>query len=150
MSGLAPINKARPCWVYVISDGAGICKIGLAVDVQARLGQLQAGNPRVLRIAAAWRFWNVAQAEAIEGFTLANTGRHRPNWMFGEWRQCAAAPLCRLVERNIASFARLRVSEWGQLSAPRLLRLRSAVMAGGGLRILGRSGWAAGTGRAAA
>lgn len=35
----------QPCYVYVICDTMGSCKIGVASNVQQRLKQIQTGNP---------------------------------------------------------------------------------------------------------
>lgn len=43
-------NNGKPKWVYVISDGHGNYKIGLADNPESRRGELQTGNPFPLQI----------------------------------------------------------------------------------------------------
>lgn len=49
--------------VYVITDDCGATKVGVAVDVNVRLGTLQNGNPRPLRVAF---YQKVSNPYAIE------------------------------------------------------------------------------------
>lgn len=130
--------SASPCWVYVITDGAGCHKVGIALDVDARLGQLQAGNPRPLRVHAAWRLWNVDQAWCVEQFALLNCGRHRPAWMVGEWRTGRLDALARYVARIIARFDRQRVAAFGRHAAPRIHGKQAAITRAGGPTVIAR------------
>jgi hypothetical protein len=64
--------------LYVISEGeAGPVKIGRSISAPSRLCSLQTGNPRPLRILAAWevRADEINEAEStlheeLEGFAL--------------------------------------------------------------------------------
>jgi predicted GIY-YIG superfamily endonuclease len=42
------------CVVYVIGENNGPYKIGLGHDPERRLFQIQAGNPRPLRVYGVW------------------------------------------------------------------------------------------------
>jgi hypothetical protein len=76
----APARR-NPSFVYVAEDSHGRVKIGVSADPNARLAQLQTGNPLSMRMAyvAAVKSDNGAGIERAAHETLA---RHRQS---GEW-----------------------------------------------------------------
>lgn len=57
------VAAGRPArWVYVIQCGEFI-KIGIADDVQRRIGDLQVGNPMKLTLLRKFKAWDAARME---------------------------------------------------------------------------------------
>jgi hypothetical protein len=77
-------------WLYFIQEGdSGPIKVGRSTDPWKRLDTLQSGNPRQLRLIAAYRVGKTAHV--IERNTHREFIAHR---MIGEWY----APVERLVD----------------------------------------------------
>ncbi len=71
--------------VYVISDGNGLFKIGKAVDVSARIKQLQTGNGRKLQLIAFFMCPDDQSAYRLESAAHEALASRRS---VGEWFDC--------------------------------------------------------------
>lgn len=72
----------KPCYVYVISDGAGCVKIGKAVSIQTRMSELQCGNRNKLSLIVSIMVPNETKAYELESYLhklLKKSNAH------GEW-----------------------------------------------------------------
>lgn len=58
------VTADRTGYVYVIQDGAGLCKIGRAKDVKKRLQTLSTASSSPLTLIAFWECENAGQREA--------------------------------------------------------------------------------------
>lgn len=74
--------KRRPCYVYAIISGSRHVKVGISVDPEARLRELQGGNQHRLYMLATWRFKSAQEAYAAEQSIHRRMRRHRT---IGEW-----------------------------------------------------------------
>lgn len=68
--------------VYVIQDARGAVKIGITVNVSARLSELQVGNPHELTVAYRLLVDNRALAQEIESILHR---RYAADALRGEW-----------------------------------------------------------------
>ncbi|WP_301121065.1 GIY-YIG nuclease family protein [Mycolicibacterium fortuitum] len=75
------VTPASRRWVYFIADGAGHVKIGYAVNVAARLAELQCGNVLPLKVLAILKGGCEAERALHERFA-----EHRVR---GEWFRLA-------------------------------------------------------------
>jgi hypothetical protein len=55
------LERNPSCWVYVVSDGEHLTKIGHALDVERRFARCT-DRPTRLHPSAAWRFASIAEA----------------------------------------------------------------------------------------
>lgn len=74
---------ARPRYIYLIQCGAYV-KIGVATEVEARLSELQIGNPAKLILIWKSSYFTRAQAYRIERRTHGLLASYRTS---GEWFQ---------------------------------------------------------------
>lgn len=77
ISSIEPRDKP---WLYFIQEGGddGLVKVGLAKNPRRRVGELQTGNGRKLRIIAA-------MPDADEHIEAMVHGKLRQGWCSGEW-----------------------------------------------------------------
>lgn len=73
--------------VYAISDGDEFHKIGVAVNVEKRIKQLQTGNPRKLILSAFVRCKSQTQAYLIESAAKRSLAEFKA---VGEWFRCSS------------------------------------------------------------
>lgn len=95
--------KQKATWIYVVSDGTAI-KIGLCDHVESRMADLQGGNPRRLKLHAAWHMRAYDYAYWVEQAVLRAGRRHR---VCGEWLAAKPEAVTRLVNgilRNVSGF----------------------------------------------
>ena len=56
-------KKSREGYVYLVEAGEGLYKIGAATDVEARIAQLQTGNPHEIQLRHCFPALNALNAE---------------------------------------------------------------------------------------
>lgn len=99
----AAIDKRQELghWIYGISDGEAI-KVGYAMDIEARLRDLQVGNPRELVVVYRFRVrqWKKAHAEIVsaKNWERWHHKKLREFRLRGEWFRAEALPV--LMELN--------------------------------------------------
>ena len=62
--------------VYIISDGSGYLKIGVAASLEKRVKQLQTGNPNELKVIGVIRCANRTEAGQMEARGTNGTQSH--------------------------------------------------------------------------
>ena len=72
--------------VYVITDGSGYVKIGVAKNVEERMRQLQTGNPHELKIIKTFDVDDDLKAESMLHRHFSDRRAKEPIWThFTEW-----------------------------------------------------------------
>lgn len=102
-----PRDGAHGCYVLVITEGGDeFCKIGSAGTVAYFLQQPQNGNPRRLRLVAAWHVPSRAVALAVKCRALNGAGLLRLEGR--DWLECHPDAAVSFVR---CAMARLGVAE---------------------------------------
>ena len=68
--------------VYIISDGSGYLKIGVAASLEKRVKQLQTGNPNELKVIGVIRCANRTEAGQMEArlHRILDACKYRNEW----------------------------------------------------------------------
>lgn len=97
--------------MYVISDIFGQCvKIGEAKDINKRLLQLQAGNPRRLYVHRAFWFQNKQYAQFVENQSHHGAKDRGFERLQSEWFRCSPSEAHNLI---LSTIDFLRISSFG-------------------------------------
>ena len=91
------------CFVYIITDDGGLCKIGISNSPNVRVSTIRTERGRSLRCFKTFRFRSREEAYYIEQATLVGCGRRRVG---GEWISCEPSVLERLVLKRIGNLGR--------------------------------------------
>ena len=101
MATYGHMSKATAWRVYILAEeGNEFCKIGSAANPKYRIDQLQAGNPRRIRMVSAWRLCNRDAALAVESLALKNAGLLRLDRR--DWLQCTPEAAIAFVRSALA------------------------------------------------
>lgn len=93
-------------FVYLISDGE-FRKIGKATNVKSRLGSLQTGNPRLLKVERLITCRSSSEAHLVESFLHGECWRNRVR---GEWFKIALDHFDGIARAVLS--AKFEVQEW--------------------------------------
>lgn len=109
MSGYTAKFKYRITYLYLLSDGNGHCKIGVAKDIKRRVSILQTGNPHKLIQVFSWDFIDEKEAYFIEQLSLYGCINSRAT---GEWVNGSHTSIARLINfiiKKVSANRRLHI-----------------------------------------
>lgn len=108
--------------VYLLSNGNGYCKVGIAKNIKQRLSSLQCGSPFRLSLVDKWEFKSFDEAYISEQLILCASVN---SVCSGEWIKSVPTTtqrLCNLICKKILSKKKVHFrgqyfSAWRQLDA---------------------------------